>query len=46
MTIGTGTLMIADKNVSNEIVYRTLKGVYSPAGKKYLTAESADGPSR
>jgi TRAP-type uncharacterized transport system substrate-binding protein len=38
MTIGTGTLMIANKNVSNEIVNRTLKGVYSPAGKKYLTA--------
>ena len=38
MTIGTGTLMIAHKDVSAEIVYRTLQGVYSDAGKKYLTA--------
>ncbi len=38
MTIGTGTLMIANKNVSADVVYRILKGVYSAAGKKYLTA--------
>ncbi len=38
MTIGTGTLMIANKDVSSEVVYRTLTGVYSAAGKKYLTA--------
>ncbi len=38
MTIGTGTLMIANKNVSAEVVYRTLTGVYSAEGIKYLTA--------
>jgi TRAP transporter TAXI family solute receptor len=38
MTIGTGTLMIANKNVSDDLVYRILKGVYSAGGKKFLTA--------
>jgi TRAP transporter TAXI family solute receptor len=38
MTIGTGTLMIAHKDVSEDVVYRFLKGIYSAEGIKYLTA--------
>ncbi len=38
MTIGTGTLMIANKDVLEDVVYRVLKSVYSDAGKKFLTA--------
>lgn len=38
MTIGTGTLMIVSTAVPADIVYNTLKGVYSAAGKKFLTA--------
>ena len=38
MTIGTGTLMIANKDVAEDVVYRVLKSVYSDAGKKFLTA--------
>ncbi len=38
MTIGTGTLMIANKNMSDEAVYNILKGVYAAEGKKFLTA--------
>lgn len=38
MTIGTGTLLIAHKDVSADVVYRFLKGIYSADGAKYLTA--------
>ena len=38
MTIGTGTLLIAHKDVSADIVYRFLKGIYSDEGAKFLTA--------
>lgn len=42
MTIGTGTLMIAHKDVPEDVVYEFLKGVYSDAGKEYLTAAYGD----
>ena len=38
MTIGTGTLMIANASVSDDTVYRILKSVYSDQGKKFLKA--------
>jgi len=38
MTIGTGTLLIANKDVPEEVVYEFLKGIYSDAGKDYLKA--------
>ncbi len=38
MTIGTGTLMIVNKDVSDDLVYQVLKGVYTDDGKKFLTA--------
>lgn len=38
MTIGTGTLLIANANVSEDVVYNFLKGIYSADGTKYLTA--------
>ena len=38
MTIGTGSLMIANKSVPDDVVYRVLKGVYSDEGKKFLEA--------
>ena len=38
MTIGTGTLLIAHKDVSADIVYRFLKGIYSAEGGKFLAA--------
>ena len=38
MTIGTGSLMIVNKDVPADVVYRVLKSVYSAEGKKYLTA--------
>ena len=38
MTIGTGSLMIANKSVPDDVVYRILKGVYSDEGKKFLEA--------
>jgi len=37
-TIGTGTLMIANKDVPEEVVYEFLKGIYSDKGKEYLKA--------
>jgi TRAP transporter TAXI family solute receptor len=38
MTIGTGTLMIANKDVPADVVYNVLKSLYSDAGKKFLGA--------
>lgn len=42
MTIGTGTLMIANKDVPENVVYEFLKGIYSDAGMEYLTAAYGD----
>lgn len=42
MTIGTGTLMIANKDVPDEVVYEFLKGIYSQEGIDYLTAAYGD----
>ncbi|MGI9524873.1 MAG: TAXI family TRAP transporter solute-binding subunit [Hyphomicrobiaceae bacterium] len=38
MTIGTGTLLIAHKDVPDDLVYRFLNSIYSAEGTKYLTA--------
>ena len=37
MTIGTGSLMIANKDVPADVIYKILKGVYSDPGRKFLT---------
>ena len=37
MTIGTGSLMIANKDVPADAVYKILKGAYSESGRKFLT---------
>ena len=37
-TIGTGTLMIANKDMPDDIVYNILKGVYSTEGKTFLVS--------
>jgi len=42
MTIGTGTLMIAHKDVPEDVVYQFLKGVYSDDGKEFLKAAYGD----
>lgn len=38
MTIGTGTLMIANKNVPADVVYNVLKNIYAAKGKEFLKA--------
>jgi len=38
MTIGTGTLLIANKDVPDDVVYQFLKGIYSDDGKAFLKA--------
>ncbi len=37
-TFGTGSLLVAHRNVSADTIYKILKTAYSPEGRKFLTA--------